>query len=49
MEGFSIVKDGKHFKCLLAGSKSNEEERIEKKRRYCRSKLKKRYEKDVVF
>lgn len=32
MEGFNIVKDGKHFKCLLAGSKSNEEERIKRKR-----------------
>ena len=26
MEGFNIVKDGKHFKCLLAGNKSDEEE-----------------------
>lgn len=32
MEGFSVVKDGKHFKCLLAGSKSDEEERIKRKR-----------------
>lgn len=33
MEGFNIAKDGKHLKCLLAGSKSNEEERIKRKRK----------------
>lgn len=32
MEGFNIAKDGKHLKCLLAGSKSNEEERRKRKR-----------------
>lgn len=51
MAGFNVAKDGRHLKCLLAGSKSNEEERIKRKRGGIAeaSSDVKRSEKDAVF